>query len=141
MTDADQPGPRRSRRRLLQTLAGTAVVATAGCVTTDLSVRAEGVSESNVFTSFSPKSSLSWGGNRAWVSASLTDAATTDLKVRTLTVVPKGGSAFWTGTLSGGETSATVSVPVGKPVTVNAIGANDALVDAVRLLVGGTRIP
>ncbi|MFC7153973.1 hypothetical protein ACFQPA_00700 [Halomarina halobia] len=141
MTDADQLGSRRSRRRLLRTLAGTVAVASAGCVTTGLSVRAEGVSESNVFSSFSSKSSLSWGGNRAWVSASLTDAATTRGKVRTLTVVPKGGTAFWTGTLSGGETSATMSVPVGKPVTVNAIDATDALVDSVRLLVRGTPVP
>ncbi len=133
-----------TRRRAIRSLAAGAVgtsTALAGCVTTDLSVTADGVEGSDVFESFSLSDSISWGSNRAWVGASLTDAATTDLQVRSLTVVTPSGSAYWTGTVSGGATSATMSVPVGTRVTVSAFDSDDALVDSLPLRVGGNTFP
>ncbi|MFB6136666.1 MAG: hypothetical protein ABEJ04_07885 [Halobacteriaceae archaeon] len=130
-----------SRRRLLGGAAAVAAGALGGCVTTDLSVSAPGVGDSAVFESFSLVDSMSWGAPRARVTATLRPAATTERGVRRLTVVTESGSAYWSGAVDAGQSSETVSVPVGSPVTLFAENADHETVGRQRVSVRGRSVP
>jgi hypothetical protein len=133
--------PSPSRRRLLAGVAAVGTTALAGCVTTELSVDAPDVDGSPVFESFSVTNGVVWAGDSARVKATLTDAATTDRKVRELSVITASGGEAWTGTVSGGQTSVTMQLPVGKRLTVHAFDASANPVDAQSLRVGGDSFP
>lgn len=130
-----------SRRRVLAGVAALGATSFGGCVTTGFSADAPDVEGSPVFASFSVKNDVGWGDDKVEVSASLTDRATTDLKVRKLSVVSGSGSEVWSGTVTGGTTSATMFMNVGVPQTVHAFTSTDSPVDDQSVTIDGNSFP
>lgn len=116
----DDPAEHRStRRRFLAAAAATGTAALSGCLSTDLSAEAPGL-PSDVFKLFSVANSIAVGSSEVRVNAALTEAATTEMKVRELTAVDSAGATAWNGTVQGGQTSVGMYLPVGTPLTVYA---------------------
>ncbi|MFD1514759.1 hypothetical protein [Halomarina rubra] len=134
-------GSRRSRRRFLTGTAALGATALAGCVTTGLSVSAPNVGDSPVFDSFSVANGVVWADDAARVSATLTEAATTSEKVRELSAITASGSESWAGTVTGGQTSVTMHLPVGTDLTVHAFTSSADPVDAQPLRIEGDSFP
>ncbi|MDS0297307.1 hypothetical protein NDI76_00940 [Halogeometricum sp. S1BR25-6] len=129
-----------TRRRLLAGLSAVGVASLGGCVTTDLSLSADGVGESDVFDSLSL--SESWTANKAVVKVTLTDAATTERNVRKVAVIDSEGSSVWTDTVDPGQTSVSgARFPVGQTATLTASDNDDAFVDSVSVTLNGSSLP
>ncbi|MDS0296001.1 hypothetical protein [Halogeometricum luteum] len=129
-----------TRRRLLAGLSAVGVASLGGCVTTGLSLSADGVDESGVFDSLSL--SESWTANKAVVKVTLTDAATTRQNVRKVAVIDGEGSSVWTDTVDPGQTSVTgARFPVNQTATLTASDNDDAFVDSVSVTLNGSSIP
>lgn len=128
-----------SRRRFLTSAASaTTAAAVAGCIATDPSVDAD--LSGDAFASVEPTQSISWGANAVSVSITLTDGATTDLKVRRLVAV-RDGSVAWTGGVEAGETSASAFLPVNATCTMLAVDSDANVVDSVLVRVGASTFP
>lgn len=131
--------PSHSRRRLLAGLGTAAVAALGGCVTSGLSMRTEGVDDSDVFESVSL--SESWTANEAVGKVKLTERATTEANVRTLAVIDSEGDSVWSDTVSPGQTAVSdARFPVG-PATLVAADNSDAFVGSVSVTVDGSSLP
>lgn len=127
-----------SRRRLLAATAAVGTVGLGGCVTLDPAVSAD-FANSRVFESIAPAES--WASSHLSASAKLRPAATTDLGVRKLVVVDPSGSKFWTGSVEAGQTSRTMTLPVGGTATVSAVTAStEDLVESLPVTVEGNRL-
>ncbi|WP_232686949.1 hypothetical protein [Halobacterium zhouii] len=128
-----------SRRRFLATAASAALTtALAGCVATGPTVDAD--LSGPVFTSVTPTQSVSWGANTIAAEIGLTDAATTDRKVRQIVAV-SGGSDVWTGSVVAGQTSVSGLLSVGAENTLFAVNASDEVVESVTVRVDASTIP
>lgn len=133
-------GSSHTRRRLLAGLSAVGVASLGGCVTTDLSLSADGVGESDVFDSLSL--SESWTANKAVVKVTLTDAATTQQNVRKLAIIDAEGSSVWSDTVNPGQTNVGgARFPVGRTAMLTASDNNDAFVDSVSVTLSGSSIP
>ncbi|ELZ30882.1 hypothetical protein C474_10486 [Halogeometricum pallidum JCM 14848] len=133
-------GSSHTRRRLLAGLSAVGVAALGGCVTTGLSLSADGVDESEVFDSLSL--SESWTANKAVVKVTLTDTATTQQNVRKVAIIDAKGSSVWSDTVDPGQTSVSgARFPVGQTATLAASDHNDAFVDSVSVTLSGSSIP
>jgi len=141
MTDEDDCPRRLSRRRALTGVAAVGTAGLAGCVTTGLAVSAPGVDDSPVFESFSAADGPVWASDAVQVSATLTDRATTTLKVRELSAITAAGSDAWTGTVAGGQTAVRMFLPVDTELTVHAFDASASPVDAQSVRVTGDGFP
>lgn len=141
MTDEDDSPRRLSRRRALAGVAAVGTTGLAGCVTTGLTVSAPDVEGSPVFDSFSAADGPVWASDAVQVSATLTDRATTTLKVRELSAITATGGDAWTGTVAGGQTAVTMFLPADTDLTVHAFDASATPVDAQSVRVTGSRFP
>ena len=130
-----------SRRQFLAGAAAVGATALAGCVTTGLSVSAPNVDDSPVFESFSVASDVVWASDAAQVSATLSETATTDEKVRELSAITSSGSEAWAGTVVGGQTSVTMHLPVETDLTVYAFTSTATPVDSQPVRIAGNRFP
>ena len=130
---------RLSRRRFVLGTGAAVLAATSGCVTTDLSVRSEGIGDSDVFADVSLLES--WTANQASTKVTLTKAATTDRNVRNLAVVNARGSSVWSGPVEATQTSVSnVTFPVGAPSTLSATNGNEEYVDSIEVRVVGNEL-
>jgi len=124
----DDSGEREStRRRFLAAAAATGTVGLSGCLATDLSAEAPGL-PTDVFKLFSVVNGLAVGSSEVRVKAALTEAATTEMKVREMTAVDPAGTAVWTGAVEGGQTSMGMYLPIQTPLTVRAFDDSAGLV-------------
>ena len=130
-----------TRRRFLAGTTAVGTAALAGCATTGLSVSAPNVDDSPVFESFSVTNDVVWANDAAKVEATLTEAATTEEKVRKLTAITASGSEAWAGSVTGGQTSVTMPLPVGTDLTVHAFTSTATPVDSQPLRITGNRFP
>ena len=130
-----------SRRQFLAGATAVGTTALAGCVTTELSVSAPNVGDSPVFESFSVSNDVVWASDAVQVDATLTEAATTDEKVRELSAITSSGSKAWTDTVAGGQTSVTMHLPVSTDLTVYAFSSSADPVDAQPVRVSGNSFP
>lgn len=129
-----------TRRRLLKAIPAVGAASVAGCVTTGLSLRTDGVDGSGVFESVSL--SESWTASVATASVTLTEAATVDSDVRELAVVDGTGTDVWTDTVEPTQTSVSgARFPVGETATLAAADNSGAFVERVSVTVSGSSVP
>ncbi|SFR32789.1 hypothetical protein [Halogeometricum limi] len=135
-----EDSPSYTRRRLLAGLTAVGLTTLGGCVSTGLSLRTDGLSDSDVFESVSL--SESWTANRAVGTVSLTDTATTEHSVRELAVIDSEGSSVWNSPIAPGQTSVSdARFPVGKPARLVAADNSGAFVEEVGVTVSGSSFP
>ncbi|MCT9094396.1 hypothetical protein, partial [Haloarchaeobius sp. HME9146] len=104
-----------SRRRLVGGLAAVGLPLLGGCLTTDLSVDAPAIQQSEVFASVSRTES--WATSSTRVDVTLTRQATRTLGVAKLVVIADG-SGYDAATLQPDARVATLAVPTTGSVTV-----------------------
>jgi hypothetical protein len=136
----DRAESETTRRRFLAAAAAGGAVALSGCLATDFSLEAPGL-PSEVFDLFSVANSVAIGNNRVRVNATLTDRATTDLKVRELSAIDAGGMSVWSDTVDGGQTSVSMYLPIETPVTVYAFTETSKPVDEQSVRIRARSIP
>lgn len=138
-TETDD-GCTRSRRQYLTGAAVAVAVGTAGCVSTNLRVESNGVDGSSVFDAVSLAES--WATGNATATVTLTESATKEKNVRTVTVIDSKGGSVWSGSLDPGQTSVSnVRIPVGKSATLVAADESGKFVDEIAVRVSGSSIP
>jgi hypothetical protein len=120
---------RPTRRRLLTGLAAAGTLGLGGCLTRSptLDVR---FPDSQVFESVT--ASEPWAALRIRVGIALTDRATTDLNVRTISIVDGNGYEYLEEGVTGGQTNLVTYLPLGMKVTVLALDNLGRTVERVR---------
>lgn len=127
-----------SRRRLLAAAGPALAAGLSGCVATGPTVEAD--LPGSVFRSVEVTQSIAWGANTIAVNISLTDRATTDLKVRELVAV-KDGSDVWTSSVRAGQTSVSGFFPVDAESRLFAVDSDENVVETATVRVAANTIP
>lgn len=127
-----------SRRRLLAAGATLGSVGLGGCLTAGPTLRASGLSGSQVFERL--VATEPWSIKQIAASIALTPAATMELGVRGLAVIASDGTDFWTGTVEAGQTSVNGYFPADGTATLTATDYDGQFVERLRVDVGGRTI-